>query len=256
MHVRKGYVDMARLDRYVHMYQTSSPSYIMMAGIENCIRYMEEEGQNRMLIFHKHIQKIRKKLTEMKCLQLLTKQVRGMHGVFDYDISKIIISTRKAGMSGTMLADWLRNQYHLELEMSSLDYITAITTLADTREGLNRLCRALLEIDEELIKKNKKLKNSILFLQEIPNTDSRMTIADAMDAKTYQISLSQAEGKISAEFIYAYPPGIPMVAPGELLKKETIAYILNDIEMGVSIQGMKDENAQWIYVVDEKDWSR
>lgn len=252
MHVRKGYVDLERLDRYVHMYQTSSPSYVFMAGIENCIHYMSREGRDRMVMFNDRLERVRKKLSGMKRLQILTGEIVGKFGVYDMDTSKIVISSRGTEMSGAELDDRLRKEYHLEMEMCGSDYVTAITTLADTEEGLDRLCGALLEIDAALNAKgqDKGKESSFPAIEGI--LESRLTIAQAMDAPRYKIPIPDAEGLVSAEFIYVYPPGIPIVAPGEVLRKSDVDLIMKYRELGLPVQGMEDKSAEILYVVDER----
>lgn len=219
MHVKEGYVDMGRLDRYVHMYQTSSPSYVLMAGIEGCIRYMAGEGLEQMRIFSDRIGEVRTALSSMKHLRLLTDQEKGMNGIFDMDLSKIIVSTRGTEKSGAWLDDKLREEYHLEMEMCGSDYVTAITTLADTQEGLKRLCKALLHIDSVLSAEEGCEDENCLYqgLERMP--ECRLSIAQAMDEPRRRMAIPDCEGKISAEFVYVYPPGIPIVVPGEVLKK-------------------------------------
>ena len=251
MHVREGYVDMGRLDRYVHMYQTSSPSYVLMAGIEGCIRYMIGEGLEQMKLFSSKIEKVRKVLSGLKHLKLLTDREKGLYGVYDIDHSKIIISTRGTGKSGTWLDDRLRTEYHLEMEMCGPDYVTAITTLADTQEGLERLCNALLHIDSGLsIEESGKAETG--FSQELETSPAcRMTIAQAMDEPRHRIAISNGEGMVSAEFVYVYPPGIPIVVPGEVLNKESIDLVMKYKELGLAVQGMEDEESRELYVVNE-----
>lgn len=256
MHVKNGYVDIKRLDRYVQMYQSSSPSYVLMAGIENCIRYMSEDGCEKMNLFHVKLEEARKKLSEMKFLKIFPVEEKGKHGVFDVDPSKIIVSTKNTGISGSQLSDILRERYHLEMEMSTSDYVTAITTLADTKEGLDRLCDAMMEIDFSL---NQEFKNIIdtIPVTSIPSftdilPESSMTISNAMDSPREKVLISKSEGRISSEFIYIYPPGIPIVAPGEVMKKKFIDMILKYKELGLSVQGMEDENAEFLFVVHDK----
>lgn len=251
MHVKEGYVDMEILDRYVHVYQTSSPSYVFMAGIENCIRYMSEEGLLQMELYRTMLKEARSRLTSMKQLRILTEDVSGRFGVYDIDKSKIVISSRGTGMSGSQLDERLRKRYHLEMEMCGPDYVTAITTLADTEEGLNRLCSALLEIDGELSKKlpvNDGLDWKWMTEEDLKQ---RMTIGQAMDAARRKVLISGSEGMVSAEFIYVYPPGIPIIAPGEVLKRQDIELIMKYKELGLPVQGMEDRNGERLYVVDE-----
>lgn len=252
MHVREGYVDLGRLDRYVHMYQTSSPSYVLLAGIESCIRYMSGEGADQMALFYKRLEEVRKRLSGMERLRLLTEELTGKFGVYDMDLSKVIISTRGSGISGAQLDDRLRKEFHLEMEMCGSDYVTAITTLADTQEGLDRLCSALQEIDSQLAGEKQNVGKESLFPAMHRTPKCRLTIAQAMDAPRYRVSISNGEGLVSAEFIYVYPPGIPIVAPGEVLRKDLIELIMRFKALGLQVQGMEDENAETLYVVDEK----
>lgn len=257
MHVRRGFVDMERLDRYVSMYQTSSPSYVMMASIENCIRYMEEEGMKRLGEFSFRLLSIRERLKVMKHLRLLTDEVIGSHGIFDIDISKIVVSTRGTGWTGSQLGDRLRRDYHLEMEMCGPDYVIAITTLEDTQEGLDRLCNALLELDRGMhfpvIDDIQRRAGTLKSLSEKFHfmTDCKCSISQAMDAKRHRVLIKDSTGMVSAEFVYVYPPGIPIVVPGERLTSGIIELILEYRKMGLPVQGMEDEEAKQIYVLDE-----
>ena len=251
MHVKEGYVDMGRLDRYVHIYQTSSPSYVLMAGIEGCIRYMAGEGLEQMRLFSSKIGEVRKVLSGMKRLRLLTDQEKGLNGIYDMDISKIIVSTRRTGKSGAWLDDRLRKDYHLEMEMCGSDYVTAITTLADTQEGLERLCKALLHIDSELSAEEGCADGKRLYQEMERKPECRLSISQAMDEPRRRIAIPDGEGMISAEFVFVYPPGIPIVVPGEVLNKESIDLIMKYKELGLAVQGMEDEESRELFVVDE-----
>lgn len=315
LHVRKGFIDMERLDRYIHMYQTSSPSYVLMASIENCIRYMEADGVGKLKEFSKGILHVRKRLEKMVNLRILSDQMIGHYGIFDMDISKIIISTRNTGWSGSQLDRVLREEYHLEMEMCGADYVTAITTLADTEPGINRLCAALLEIDKRIdigavtgyadinrnvdiilgkdinrcadINRNAGINKSgdiskstdLNWSSEVISGGSvfgdaddvrrmrgisdrliqesyifrgcRYSISQAMDAKRTRILIKNAAGKVSAEFVYLYPPGIPIAVPGEVLTNEIVKIILEFKRLGLPVQGMEDVDAEEIFVMDE-----
>jgi arginine/lysine/ornithine decarboxylase len=156
----------------------------------------------------------------------------------------------------------LREEYHLEMEMCGADYVTAITTLEDTNEGLERLCMALLEIDtrvgssmsvvgeERTRTLDQRRTNHIL--REISSTEEcRCSISQAMDGERHKIRIQEAMGKVSAEFVYLYPPGIPIVVPGEVFSGDIIEVILEFKVLGLHVQGMEDEAAEFIYVLDE-----
>ena len=276
MHVKEGYVDIRKIDRYVHMFQSSSPSYVLMAGIENCIRFMDEDGRALMGDYARRLGKVRKKLAEMKNLRLVTDSIIGKNGVFDLDCSKIVVSSRGTGITGAWLSDCLREQYHLEMEMCGADYVTAITSVADTDEGLERLCGALCEIDKTLgrnmedgditplYREGKRDKPCVDRWQdkcspsvekhpgnpvECGKPDVVMTVKEAVDAPKRKIRLEESAGLVSAEFIYLYPPGIPMIAPGELLTGEMVSLVMEYQEAGLPVQGPEDETVEWIWVV-------
>ena len=140
------YADRERIDRYIHMVQSSSPSYVLMASIENSIYQME---QTDMAPYGKQLHKLRRRLGQMRHLRLADTGLIGQAGIRDLDISKIVVSTRGTclypaedgltGFTGAQLDDILRREYHLEMEMCGADYVTAITTVMDSGEGLERL---------------------------------------------------------------------------------------------------------------------
>ena len=260
LHVKKGYVDIERLEYYLQIFQSSSPSYLFMAGIERCVRFMESDGKERMKKFEKELNSLRERLRGMKALSLLDRSVIGTKGVYDLDCSKIVISTKDVGISGEQLMKLLRDRYHLELEMCGVDYVTAITTLMDKEEGLARLESALCGIDRELdcrqniggtaerrTKEEKKEtgKEGALRMEQ----DSSMTIFQAWNEKKFRVRIEDSEGMISGEFIYLYPPGIPFVVPGERISKCIVETVLNYKRLGMSVQGLKDGRAEWVEVI-------
>ena len=151
------YADRERIDRYIHMVQSSSPSYVLMASIENSIYQME---QTDTAPYGKQLHRLRRRLGQMRHLRLADTGLIGQAGIRDLDISKIVVSTRGTclypaedgltGFTGAQLDDILRREYHLEMEMCGADYVTAITTPMDRDEGLRRLGDALMEVDARM----------------------------------------------------------------------------------------------------------
>lgn len=261
MHVKEGYVDVERIEHYLQIFQSSSPSYIFMAGMERCVEYMnsdgEDGGKGQMGQFLERLEKIREELKDMKKLRLLDRDVVGSYEVYDLDPSKVVVSTRGAGIGGEQLEVWLRERYHLEMEMCSVDYVTAITTLMDTEEGLLRLKDAFLEIDRQLQKNGKEAYDCS---QEIDGCErenghitcikkSVMTIHQAWNSEKEQIRIEESAGRTSGEYIYVYPPGIPLIVPGEMISEEIVNTVLQYKREGLSVQGLKDYQAEYILVV-------
>lgn len=253
MHVRKGLVDTKRIEKYLQIYQSSSPSYVLMAGIEQGIQWMETDGKRKMSVFSDHLVKLRDSLKNMNHLRLLDDDVIGKYGVYDLDPSKIIVSAKRKGISGVQLSEWLRKEFHLEMEMCTADYVTAITTVMDTEEGLERLENALMKIDQ-WIDQNMSGKSGVnLSVQNrYPPAESRMTIYEAWTALQQSVDLEHSKGQIAAEFVYIYPPGIPIIVPGEVITQEIINIISEYRDLGLDIQGMKDTSVRRIQIVKKK----
>lgn len=258
LHVKGDLVDRERLEHYLQIFQSSSPSYLFMAGMERCLRFMEEGkgteegmtgGRSMMDQFYHRLVKLRKELGAMKHLRLLEEDQKGKNGVYDLDISKVIISTRGTGINGEELGEWLRREYHLEMEMCAAEYVTAITTVMDTEEGLRRLRNALLEIDGKLSDRVESQdcgkKNQRYELKP----ETVMSIADGWEQADKKISLEDSVGRISGEYIYLYPPGIPFVVPGEKISQEVVDLVKRYQKCGYSVQGMADQNCKEIRVV-------
>lgn len=254
LHVKGDLVDRERLEHYLQIFQSSSPSYLFMAGMERCLKFMEEKtemtgGRSRMDQFYHRLVKLRKELGAMKRLRLLEEDSKGKNGVYDLDISKVIISARGTGINGEELGEWLRREYHLEMEMCAAEYVTAITTVMDTEEGLRRLRNALLEIDGKLSDRVESQdcgkKNQRYELKP----ETVMSIADGWEQADKKISLEDSVGRISGEYIYLYPPGIPFVVPGEKISQEVVDLVKRYQKCGYSVQGMADQNCKEIRVV-------
>ena len=254
LHVKGDLVDRERLEHYLQIFQSSSPSYLIMAGMERCLKFMEEKtemtgGRSRMDQFYHRLVKLRKELGAMKRLRLLEEDSKGKNGVYDLDISKVIISARGTGINGEELGEWLRRDYHLEMEMCAAEYVTAITTVMDTEEGLRRLRNALLEIDGKLSDRVESQdcgkKNQRYELKP----ETVMSIADGWEQADKKISLEDSVGRISGEYIYLYPPGIPFVVPGEKISQEVVDLVKRYQKCGYSVQGMADQNCKEIRVV-------
>lgn len=254
------YADRERIDRYIHMVQSSSPSYVLMASIENSIYQME---QTDMAPYGKQLHKLRRRLGQMRHLRLADTGLIGQAGIRDLDISKIVVSTRGTclypavdgltGFTGAHLDDILRREYHLEMEMCGADYVTAITTVMDSGEGLERLGDALTRIDTQLTDAGYKPDGRSGNQKSVYSMrcDTAMSMGEAMEEKMASVGLEDSAGCISGEFVYIYPPGIPIVAPGEWISRPILEVILEYRDKGLPVQGPADQSLRTIRVVQK-----
>ena len=262
LHVKGKLVDQDRVSRYLSMFQTSSPSYLFMAGMERCIRYMDGDGRNEMVRYEERLEHFMKRMEGLQVLEVLDREICGKYRtVAGWDPSKIVVSTMRAeDFHGEELAETLRRKYHLEMEMTAPEYVIAMTSLMDTEEGFERLGTALLEIDGALrhcveseqqkekgeSKEKERCETPEATESKVLHPIRRMLICEAMDADTERTAFQDTVGKVSAEFVYLYPPGIPIIAPGEVFTDAIVEKIMAYKAAGLLVQGPADPDADVI----------
>lgn len=277
LHVQGDMIDREKLERYLKIYQTSSPSYVFLASMENCIRYMDGPGRSGMERFGERVRTLTGELEGLRTMKVLNDSVIGKNGVFDRDPSKIVITAPGAGL---WLAKTLRERYHLELEMANADYVLAMTSLMDDEDGFARLKQALYEIDGERMKspgarqtKNggaaaggEEIRGALLRGEENSGAENSeadtglwtriraevvMSMWEAVEAETELVDIDSevAVGRIAADFVMVYPPGIPLLAPGERVTEEIRDILRRYLAMGFSLDGLKGDSGRMMAVV-------
>lgn len=210
-----------QLKNNLSVFETSSPSYILMSSIENCLDYIS----NNKSVFDEYIRNLEKFYSEskkLKNLKILYSDEYVKQNIFNYDIGKIIISTADTTLSGTELAQILREKFKIETEMAYTNYVIAMTSVCDCKEGFNKLTNALFKIDKSC-KPDNKYCDIFNIITEIPNRSFNSSNRFKYTSK--KILLNSAKGRASLEYIWAYPPGIPLIVPGEIITEEAISTI-------------------------------
>lgn len=234
-----------RLQENLSVFETSSPSYILMSAIEKCLDFISdnkadfEAYTNRLLDFYNNTNSLKK-------LLILYNDKSFLENCFDYDFGKILISTARTNISGTELAKILREKYKIETEMAYTDYVIAMTSVCDTDEGFSRLKKALFEIDNSLTKKEKT--NDEYNFSEIPERSFNSFRKNNYNSE--KILLKKAQGRVSLEYIWAYPPGIPLIVPGEVITDKLINQINILIENNIQINSTKNSMHDYIYAAE------
>lgn len=244
IHVNGSLVNRDRLKRYLSIYQTSSPSYLLMASMDSCINLLQNNGKT---LFHNYVQnlsKFRESLSNLKKLEVIDESIIGNNDIYDLDCSKIIISVKNTDITGKELYHLLLKKYHLQMEMATSDYVLGMTSIMDTWEGFERLKNALYEIDKtcKLVENNENININL-------KAKICYTITESLNKKMNECNLSDAVGKVSGEYVYLYPPGIPVIAPGEEITYKLVQQINKFKEMGLSIEGMKDSSNTRIQIL-------
>ena len=236
LHINGKLANRRRIKKYLDMLQSSSPSYIFMASLDACVDFLDGKCEEAFELYVERLQKFREELKPLQHLQILR--------IEHYDISKVVISTANANITSPELADRLRKEYHLEMEMTGGTYVLAMTTVADTQEGLDRLKSALLEIDDQLEAKT-AVSGSIEISGELPRLEQYFTPQEAAereeDGEAEEIPWKESEGHISLEYAYLYPPGSPVIVPGERISREAVELLCYYETQNLQIEGIQTE---------------
>ena len=251
LHVNGNRIDRDRLRRFLHIYQSSSPSYVLMAGIDNALQVVEEQGDYLFAKFQINYLRMLTELSECRNLSFLPLDAR-------QDIGKLIIVSAKAGLSGQQIYDILLKKYHLQLEMAAPGYCLAMFTIGDGEEAYRRMTDALLAIDRDITagkwqsrqKQDGREEEEISLYQLHPEV--RMSLAQAWDAEKEEILLSQAVGRIAGDFVNLYPPGIPVLVPGEQIEETHCRQLAEYLKEDLNVQGVTKDAGYRITVVKNK----
>ena len=231
LHMNGKLVNRERVQNYLQMLQSSSPSYILLASIDSCVEFLEKAGTKAFEEYVEKLKQVRAKLKRLKHLQLLE--------VSNYDYSKIVIGVNHSNITSKELYSRLEKEFRLQFEMAAGAYVLAMTSVADTKEAYVKLCQALEEIDQELCAKEYVYK-----LGSMPMTERATEIV----GKRKSIALEDSIGKISAQMAYIYPPGIPIIVEGEIISKEVVSYLRGHEELGFTIEGCKRRNEIEVWI--------
>lgn len=308
LHVNNDRVDISRVERYLSVFQSSSPSYVMMAGIDECIRILREEGrvlwrtfyENRKVLYRhlkdlKHIrildafssepESIRQERTKLESTESeSTDWPENMVRVKETarpEMGKMLLIPDERYMTAKELYDTLRLKYRLQPEMVTPSYVLIFLTVMDTEEGYRRLADALQEIDclldqncsvnnvNDVLNKdhclNMDYSPDIYTAETVDNInryytgtalpEAPYTIGEACEKEGEWISHEEAAGKISREFIMCYPPGQPVLLPGERITKEMIESISWSLNHGCTVMGIRNcmENSETFQLLCIRD---
>ena len=258
LHMKKGLVSEKRLDEFVSLYQSTSPSYVFMATMEACIEKMDFERDGRFLVFKQLIMDYRKKFSELTHIHLVTGDDFKKYSNSDYDSSRFVFSVKNCGIetengvipvTGVILSRMLEKQYGQTMEMAGGNYVVAIATIADDKEAFESLYLAMETIDKQLMDFDSTADT--LLYETLP--EKRMEIYDAKSRGEIRVPIDDAVGRVSSNFIYVYPPGIPIVTPGEIISRDIIRGIKRCLEFGRNVKGVEVEAPNKMYVCVVKE---
>ena len=250
LHVNGYRVNRKKLRRYLSIYQSSSPSYVLMASMDACISYVEEHAAISFQKLEKYYKSFLEQMKSCRYIRIGREDMvaKEKYHFTAWDIGKLVISgvlPDEKRLSGQYLYDILRDEFHLQMEMAADSYVLAMMTIADKEEGWQRLADALRRIDDRIEVDADMIP---LITWNTPNIQCgklpavRMSIAEALDnAKNdREVLLSEAEGEAAGDYINLYPPGIPLLVPGEVIDVSIIGQIQEYQRLGLQVQGVSE----------------
>lgn len=235
--------------RQLAIFESSSPSYVLMASIDRCFRLLRDEGEQLFENYNQRLAGFSEKMEQLQHLKVLChgNDRSALHPTFfAFDKGKIFISTQGTGLTGQKLSEMLRSEYHIEMEMVYGDHALAMTSVCDTDVAMDALADALLAIDGTLDSKSGEhtLYNGTL-LFSLP--DKQCEIWQALESEKVDCPIENAIGQTAAEYVWAYPPGIPLLVPGERISDGFIRQVHTLLEKGTKVYSDADglpENIQ------------
>ena len=209
-----------KLTEALGIFETSSPSYVLMSSIDQCMNYLSENSAKAFESYKNMLEDFSEKAKDLKYIKILCKgndKKENHKSFYDFDSGKLVISLKNTSLGGAEFEKILREKYKIQTEMTSLNYCVAMTSFCDSEKGFERLFNALSHIDQEYGAENIFINENTMGGKII---EPPVSIYEARKCQKEYVSLEEAEGKICGEYVFAYPPGIPIFAPGELISKE------------------------------------
>lgn len=246
LQVRSERVDINRVQQILSLLQTTSPSYILMASLDCARRQIALNGKELLDKTIELSNYARNEINKIPGFYCFGKEILGNEGAYALDPTKITITCRDLGITGYDLDMILSNKYHIQVELSDLYNILAVGSFGDTKESIDSLINALKEISEEYYGKGNKKSDFI----DVPAIPPQVKIPrEAFNSPKTSLALKNSVGMISGEFLMAYPPGIPILCPGEQITQEILDYVQILKDTGLYVQGTEDPEVEYIKVV-------
>jgi arginine/lysine/ornithine decarboxylase len=258
LHQKGERVRLDRLRAVLKMFLSTSPNLPMVASLDVARKQMATEGEALLSGAIELASQMRRRLNEIEGIYCFGKEMRGRPGIFDVDPTKITVTVRGLGYTGYEASEILRRRYNIQVELADLFNVVALITIGTRAEAAERFVNAFEEmahVDRKLDMfapsgiLEQRLKRGNFAIPPVP--PMRMRPREAFLADTEFVKFRESAGRICAETLTPYPPGIPVIAPGEEITPASIDYLRLELKAGVRIQGPYDDELRVIRVVKE-----
>lgn len=234
LHIKGNRVDVDKVKFVLRLIQTSSPSYILMTFLDVARAIMEKYGEELIENLLRVIDSFEKMLCSNTGYELLSAQPL-LSGFVDK--TRIVINVKNTGKPGFFIEKILRSQFNIQVEMSDMNNIVCISTVADGMKEFESLYNALKEIEKQF---NKSSKIPDINLKKVNISSQAVSLGNIMECLYRKVNLEESVGKVSRGIITPYPPGVPVICPGEIITQEAVQYIISVIQAGGTVNGVSD----------------
>jgi arginine decarboxylase len=258
LHQKGQRIRLDRLAMVLKMFLSTSPNLPMVASLDVARKQMATQGEALLTRTIELAQETRARINEIPGLYCFGEELRGRKGVYALDPTKIAVTVTGLGYTGYEASEILRRRHNIQVELADLFNLVALFTIGTTRDAAERLVQALREMardDRELDMfapsgiLEQRLKRGNFRLPPVP--PMRLRPREAFLAEAEFVRFRDSVGRICAETLTPYPPGIPVIAPGEEITPEIIDYVRLELKAGVRIQGPYDDKLRKVRVVKE-----
>lgn len=238
-------IDPGYVRQIINLTQTTSGSYLLMASLDIARKYMYFNGKEVVRKILELSEYARGEINRLGGYYAFSTEIVDKDAAFDFDRTKLSVNTLEIGLAGIEVYDLLRDEYDIQLEFGDIGNFLAVISAGDRLFEIERLISALSEIKRIYGKEKVGMLNHEYIDPEVVFTPQKAFYHDKKS-----VLLEDSIGHIAGEFVMCYPPGIPILAPGERITKEIVEYIRYAKEKGSSITGPKDMNIEYINIID------
>ncbi|OIJ17698.1 arginine decarboxylase [Anaerobacillus alkalidiazotrophicus] len=251
LNIRGNFVSPKRVKSIISMLTTTSTSYLLLASLDVARKQLATKGRELIDKTIGLANSTRSEINTIPGLYCVGPEILGTKATYDFDPTKMIISVRNLGITGYEVEVWLRKNYNIEVELSDLYNILCIISIGDTKETTGILVNALRELAEKFLDTSHIVEKKVISVHVPDIPTLALSPRDAFYSETEVIPFKKSAGRVIAEFVMVYPPGIPIFIPGEIITQENIDYIQENIDVGLPVQGPEDATFKTIRVIKE-----
>ena len=232
------------VSQVINLTQTTSASYLLLSSLDISRRNLYMRGESSFAKVAEMAEYAREEINSIGGFYAYGKEMINGKSIYDFDVTKLSVYTRDIGLAGIEVYDLLRDEYDIQIELGDIANILAYVSIGDRYPDIERLVGALADIKRLYSSDpSKMLKTEYIAPQVVVSPQ------EAFYAKDESLPIRETAGRICSEFVMCYPPGIPILAPGEVITKEIIEYICYAKEKGCSMQGPEDPDVNNINVL-------